>query len=93
MSASTTESATGHVGFFYNVVFTSASGKIPRYAFCSVRMDQQIAYGSDLQSLREYLADGMGVPDLVVVSWRELSGAVREGVIKPRIQILGVPGV
>lgn len=54
-------------------------------AFCSLHLDQKIEYGSDLQSIREFLSKSLGAKDLVIVSWRRMEGAIRPGGAMPHV--------
>lgn len=80
--------AAGDLLFTYNIVF-SHRGKtgLPSFAFCTVKMDMQIDYGSDLDALRKYLSAGLELNDLVIVSWHLLRDAHRPDAALPKIEL------
>lgn len=80
--------AAGALLFTYNIVF-SCRGKtgLPTNAFCTVKMDMAIEYGSDLEALRKYLSAGLELKDLVIVSWHLLKDSHRPDEALPKIEL------
>lgn len=74
--------------FTYNIVFNfRGPDRLQNHAFCTVKMDMPIDYGSDLQALREFLIQDLNIKDLVVVSWHLLSDVHRPAGVRPAIQL------
>lgn len=80
--------AAGQVIFTYNIVFNfRGPDRLQNHAFCTVKMDMPIDYGSDLQTLREFLSADLNIKDMVVVSWHLLADVHRPDGVRPAIQL------
>lgn len=76
----------------YNIVFTHHRTGVTsaQYAYCTVKTDLLLEYGSDLQALREELEEGLNL-ELVIISWVLLKDNYRPEGVLPSIELQ--PGI
>lgn len=64
--------------YFYNLVCAYCVTNLnEKYFYVSIELNHRIEYGSDLEKIRQHIAEKTNFKSIVIVSWREMTGANR----------------